>query len=123
MSEDVLVPDELIIDFSLPKEEIKKQLDDYEKACNEAFKKLGLLEDKKRKGKINMLSDFYKKNKNNKIWWIEDLDSIGKHMFSFDKVKIFNLFEDYPHNLTSEEKEIFDKENPYWKEFFKERTK
>ena len=44
-------------------------------------------------------------------------------MFSFDKVKIFNLFEDYPHNLTSEEKEIFDKENSYWKEFFKERTK
>ena len=25
--------------------------------------------------------------------------------------------------LTSEQKEIFDKENPYWKEFFKERTK
>ena len=47
MSEDVLVPDELIIDFSLSKEEIKKQLDDYEKACDEAFKKLGLLEDKK----------------------------------------------------------------------------
>ena len=46
-----------------------------------------------------MLSDFYKKNKNDKIWWIEDLDSIGKHMFSFDK------------------------ENPYWKDFFKERTK
>lgn len=44
-------------------------------------------------------------------------------MFSFDKVKIFNLFEDYPHNLTPEEKEIFDKENPYWKEFFKERIK
>ena len=47
MSEDILVPDELIIDFSLPKEEIKKQLDDYEKACNEAFKKWGLSEDKK----------------------------------------------------------------------------
>ena len=51
MSEDVLVPDELIIDFSLPKEEIKKQLDDYEKSCNEAFKKLGLLEDKKGENK------------------------------------------------------------------------
>ena len=51
MSEDVLVPDELIIDFSLSKEEIKKQLDDYEKACNEAFKKLGFLEDKKGENK------------------------------------------------------------------------
>ena len=44
-------------------------------------------------------------------------------MFSFDKIKIFNLFEDYPYNSTSEEKEIFDMENPYWKEFFKERIK
>ena len=99
MSEDVLVPDEYIIDFSLTKEEREK------------------------KGKINMLSDFYKQNKNDKIWWIDDLDSIGKYMFSFDKIKIFNLFADYPYNLTPEEKEIFDKENPYWKEFFKERIK
>ena len=44
-------------------------------------------------------------------------------MLSDDKVKIFNLFEAYPHNLTPEEKEIFDEENPYWKEFFKERIK
>ena len=121
MSEDVLVPDEYIIDFSLTKEEREKKGKEYEDACNEAFKKLGLLEDKKEK--INMLSDFYKKNKNDKIWWIDDLDSFGKHMFSFDKVKIFNLFADYPYNLTPEEKEIFDKENPYWKDFFKERIK
>ena len=121
MSEDVLVPDEYIIDFSLTKEEREKKGKEYEDACNEAFKKLGLLEDKK--GKINMLSDFYKQNKNDKIWWIDDLDSIGKHMFSFDKIKIFNLFADYPYNLTPEEKEIFDKENPYWKDFFKERIK
>ena len=64
------------------------------------------------------LSDFYKNNKNDKIWWIEDLDSVGEYLFSFDKKKIFNLFKDYPHNLTKEEVEIFDKENPYWAEFF-----
>ena len=46
-----------------------------------------------------MLSDFYKKNKKDKIWWIDNLDSFGKHMFSFDKIKIFNLFLDYPDNL------------------------
>ena len=74
MSEDVLVPDEYIIDFSLTKEEREKKGKEYEAACNKAFKKLGLLED-------------------------------------------------YPHNLTPEEKEIFDNENPYWKEFFKERIK
>lgn len=45
----VLVPDELILDLSLPKEKIKKQLDEYEDACNKAFKILGLLEDKKGK--------------------------------------------------------------------------
>ena len=55
-----------------------------------------------------MLSDFYKKNKNDKIWWIYDLDSFGKHMFSFDKIKIFNLLADYPHNLTPEQKEILE---------------
>ena len=55
-----------------------------------------------------MLSDFYKNNKNDKVWQINDLDS-------FDKIKIFNLLADYPHNLTPEQKEIFDKENPYWK--------
>jgi len=68
-----------------------------------------------------VLSDFYKQNENDTIYWIDDLDNVGSHLFSFDKKKIYNLFEDYPHNLSKEEKEIFDKENPYWKEFFKNR--
>ena len=33
------------------------------------------------------------------------------------------MFADYPHKLTSEQKEIFDKENPYWADFFKDRVK
>lgn len=69
-----------------------------------------------------MLSDFYKKNENDSIWWCDEIDSFGQHLFSFDKKKIFNLFEDYPHNLTKEQKEIFDKENPYWADFFQDRT-
>lgn len=68
-----------------------------------------------------MKSDFYKNNETDKIWWIDDLDSVGEFLFSFDKKKIFNLFKDYPHNLTKEEKAIFDNENSYWKEFFKDR--
>lgn len=68
-----------------------------------------------------MRSDFYKQNKNDKIWWTCDLDSVGDFLFSFDKKKIYNLFADYPHNMTPEEVEIFDKENPYWAEFFKDR--
>ena len=70
-----------------------------------------------------MLSDFYKQNKNDEIWWIDNIDTIGEFLFSFDKKTIFNLFADYPHNLTAEQKEIFDKENPYWKDFFSYRIK
>ncbi len=79
---------------------------------------------------------FYKKNKSDKIWWVEhyivldknkelsgnNIDkTIGEHLFSFDKKKIYNLFADYPYKLTKEEKELFDKENPFWKDFFKNR--
>ena len=68
-----------------------------------------------------MLSDFYKKDEKDIIWWIDDLDAFGKFLFSFDKKKIFNLFKDYPHNLTDEQIKIFDEENPYWRDFFKDR--
>ena len=51
------------------------------------------------------------------------IDSIGwgDHIFSFDKQKVYWLFKDYPDALTNEEKEAFDKENSYWKSFFKNR--
>lgn len=65
--------------------------------------------------------DFYKENKGDKVWWLDAVDLFGIHLFSFDKKVIFNLFADYPHNLTSEQKNIFDKENPYWADFFKDR--
>ena len=66
-----------------------------------------------------MLSDFYKENPTDKVWWVSNIDTFGEHLFSSDKKVIFNLFRDYPHNLTKEQKEIFDKENPYWANFFK----
>ena len=69
-----------------------------------------------------MLSDFYKNNPTDKIWWIDDMDKKGRFLFSFDKMTVFNLFHDYPHNLTKEQKTIFDKENPYWADFFKDRN-
>lgn len=68
-----------------------------------------------------MLSDFYKNNPNDKIWWVKELDSVGQFLFSFDKKKIYNLFEDYPNKLTTDQKRLFDEENPYWKDFFKDR--
>jgi len=68
------------------------------------------------------LDRWYKNNLNDKIWWFDNHDeSVGEWLFSFDKKKIYNMFSDYPWKLTPKEKKIFDKENPYWKEFFKDR--
>lgn len=65
---------------------------------------------------------FYKENPDDKIWWVDNSrDYKGLWEFSFDKKKIFNLFRDYPFKLTPQQKEIFDRENPYWAKFFKDR--
>lgn len=64
-------------------------------------------------------SDFYKNNEESKIWWIDKIDFRGELLFSFDQQKIYNLFLDYPHNMTEEEVRIFDRENPFWRDFFK----
>lgn len=70
---------------------------------------------------MEQLNKFYKENPTDAIWWVDNSDVDGQHLFSFDKKTVFNLFADYPHKLTPEQKEIFDKENPYWKEFFNDR--
>lgn len=64
---------------------------------------------------------FYKKDADDQIWWYENVDSKGAMEFSFDKKKVYNLFSDYPYALSTEEKEIFDRENPYWADFFSDR--
>ena len=71
----------------------------------------------------NIQFEFHKENDKNKFWRVRRIGEIrwGEHLFSIDKKKIYNLFADYPKNFTREEKEIFDKEYPYWKKFFKGR--
>jgi hypothetical protein len=64
---------------------------------------------------------FYKNNPTDKIYWVET-DTVGQWLFTFDKKTIFNMFRDYPDMLTPEQKEVFDNENPYWKEFFAGRA-
>ena len=66
--------------------------------------------------------EFYRNNVHDVVWWVNNADTIGEHLFTFDKQKIYNLFADYPHNLTPKEKAIFDKENPYWADFFADRN-
>lgn len=83
----------------------------------------------RRKAWEEVLSDFYKNNPDDVIWWVDDGEIIdgawvsfaGEFLFSFDKKKIYNLFRDYPEKLTPKEKAIFDRENPYWADFFKDR--
>jgi hypothetical protein len=70
-----------------------------------------------------MKYDFYKNNKKDTIYWVNNFDIIGEFLFSFDKKTIYNLFRDYPYKLNKEQKEIFDKENPYWADFFSDRNK
>ena len=55
---------------------------------------------------------FYKKKKSDTVWWLKE--SGDGHKFSFDKEVVFNLMKDYPDKLTAEQKEIFDRENPFW---------
>ena len=67
-----------------------------------------------------MLNDWYKNEETDKIWW-KETETVGEWIFSFDKKTEYNMFADYPHNLTSEQKEVFDKENPEWVEYFEDR--
>ena len=64
---------------------------------------------------------FWKEHDRDKIWWTEG--NTGEWLFSFDKQTVYNMFRDYPHNMTPAEVAIFDKENPYWADFFKDRKK
>lgn len=64
---------------------------------------------------------FYKNNPTDAIWWVDTSDRDGVWEFSFDKKKVFNMFRDYPHKLTQEQKAIFDRENPRWADFFSDR--
>lgn len=65
---------------------------------------------------------FVKNSPDNIIWWVESKDcNIGEWLFTLDKKNVFNMFRDYPWKLSAKEKEIFDRENPYWADFFKDR--
>ncbi len=64
---------------------------------------------------------FYKENPTDLIWWVDDPETTGVWEFSFDRETVFNMFRDYPWKLSAEQKEIFDHENPYWRDFFSDR--
>lgn len=65
---------------------------------------------------------FYKENPHDKIYWVSVYDREGEFLVSFDCKTVFNIFSDYPWRFTPEQKALFDKENPYWANFFQERN-
>lgn len=64
---------------------------------------------------------FYKNNPDDKVYWVDNKDVIGEHLFSFDKKKVFNLFRDFPMRLTKDQVKVFCAENPEWAQFFADR--
>lgn len=78
------------------------------------------------KGRVKMAQSnkFFKNNPGDVIWWVDNSsETIGEWLFTFDQKNIFNMFQDYPDKLSAEQKEIFDKENPFWADFFIDRNK
>lgn len=62
--------------------------------------------------------NWYKENDTDKVWWLDNTDdTVGEFVFSFDKKTRFNLFSDRG-KLTPEQRAIFYKENPLWREYF-----
>ena len=50
---------------------------------------------------------FTKDNPDDKIKWVDNPETKGEFLFTFDEKKIYNLFRDYPQNLTKEEMDDF----------------
>ncbi len=69
-----------------------------------------------------MKYEFIKENEGDQVWWLDNYDVIGEHVFSFNRKKRYNLFRDYPDKLSVREWLTFNAENPYWAEFFADRN-
>lgn len=57
-------------------------------------------------------SSFFKTEPTDRIWWLDDPETTGPFIFSFDRKTLFNFWEDYPDKLTPEQRAIFARENP-----------
>lgn len=66
------------------------------------------------------IREWYKNKESDSIWWTTS-PHVGEFLFSFDKRKIYNMFQDYPMKLSKSEQALFAKENPYWRRFFADR--
>lgn len=65
---------------------------------------------------------FYKENPHDKIYWVSVYDREGEFLVSFDRKTVFNIFRITHGSLRQSKKALFDKENPYWASFFRDRN-
>ena len=103
--------------YSLDKSEVdffEKIAMDRERRLQEERQERERIERENRTGLRTVGSDryFFKKKKSDSVWWLKETS--GGQKISFDKEVVFDLMRDYPHKLTAEQKEIFDRENPFW---------
>jgi len=63
-----------------------------------------------------------KNNPTDKISWKQANEDNMIFRFDDDPEIEYFLFADYPWKLTKEQKEIFDRENPFWADFFSDRS-
>lgn len=63
----------------------------------------------------------YKEHLADKTSWVDHKGYVGEHLVTFDGKTAYNLFTDYPYELTEEQLVLFNKEHPFWAEFFKDR--
>lgn len=70
-----------------------------------------------------MSDKWYKNKKTDVIWWKDTPEDRGLWIFSFDRKKEFNMFEDYPFKLSEDQIRVFDSENPEWAQFFSDRKR
>lgn len=61
---------------------------------------------------------FYRRNPDDRVWWVRLKGQKDPLLFSFDRKKIFDFWTDYPDRLTKEQKTLFDRENPFWAKFY-----
>lgn len=61
---------------------------------------------------------WYKENKSDAVWWLDNGDEIeGEFVISFDRKTEYNIFADRD-KMTAKQLALFYKENPFWREFF-----
>lgn len=50
------------------------------------------------------LNKLFKNNPTDSVLWVDTSEKEGVFLFTFDGEKYFNLFRDYPHELSAEQK-------------------